>query len=99
MLPEQFNLMFSGNVWRHGHSLYRSAEEFGEWCINIFTTNKEPTMKLAEIANAVEQQRLNILKNNAARAKRLLKDEQARAKMRKAREELMKSHRLKVSLV
>ena len=48
-------------------------------------------MRLAEIANAVEQQRLKILKNNAARAKKQAKDAQAMLKMKKAREQLLKS--------
>ena len=48
-------------------------------------------MRLAEIANAVEQQRLKILKNNADRAKKLAKDAQAMLKMKKAREQLLKS--------
>ncbi len=48
-------------------------------------------MRLAEIANDVEKQRIEILKKNAERAKKLVKDEQARDKMRKAREQLMKS--------
>jgi hypothetical protein len=46
-------------------------------------------MRLAEIANDLEQRRIAILKNNAERAKKLVKDEQARDKMRKAREQLM----------
>lgn len=47
-------------------------------------------MKLEEIANDVEKQRIGILKKNAERAKKLVKDEQARDKMKKAREQLMK---------
>lgn len=50
-------------------------------------------MKLCEIVDDVEQRRLAILKNNAKRAKQLVKDAQARLKMRKAREELLKSRR------
>lgn len=50
-------------------------------------------MKLAEIANAVEQRRIALLKNNAQRAKRELKDEQARAKIKKAQDDLRKSRR------
>lgn len=48
-------------------------------------------MKLSEIANAVQQHRLNILRNNTDRAKRALKDEQARAKIKKAQDDLRKS--------
>ncbi len=48
-------------------------------------------MRLEEIANDVEKQRIQILKKNAERAKKLVKDEQARDKMRKAQEELRKS--------
>jgi len=48
-------------------------------------------MKLAEIANAVEQRRIEILKNNAKKAKRELKDAQARAKIKKAQDDLRKS--------
>ena len=40
-------------------------------------------MRLAEIANDVEQRRIEILKNNADRAKKLVKDAQARAKIKK----------------
>ena len=45
-------------------------------------------MKLSEIANDLDQRRIALLKNNAQRAKQLVKDEQARNKMRKAREQL-----------
>jgi hypothetical protein len=45
-------------------------------------------MRLAEIANSVEQRRIAILKNNAARAKKQVKDAQARYKMKKAQEQL-----------
>jgi len=45
-------------------------------------------MRLAEIANSVEQRRIAILKNNAARAKKQVKDAQARFKMKKAQEQL-----------
>ena len=48
-------------------------------------------MRLEEIANDVEKQRIQILKKNAERAKKVLKDERARDKMKKAREQLMKS--------
>jgi hypothetical protein len=48
-------------------------------------------MKLAEIANDLEQRRIEILKNNAQRAKQQVKDAQARMKMKKAQEELRKS--------
>ncbi len=47
-------------------------------------------MRLEEIANDVEKQRIEILKKNAERAKKLVKNEQARMKMKKAREQLMK---------
>lgn len=49
-------------------------------------------MKLAEVAKSVEQRRIEILKNNVDRAKRQVKDAQARAKMKKAQEQLMKLH-------
>ena len=45
-------------------------------------------MRLAEIANSVEQRRIAILKNNADRAKKQVKDAQARYKMKKAQEQL-----------
>lgn len=45
-------------------------------------------MRLAEIANTVEQRRIAILKNNADRAKKQVKDAQARYKMKKAKEQL-----------
>ena len=48
-------------------------------------------MKLSEIANDLEQRRIEILKNNAQRAKQQVKDAQARMKMKKAQEELRKS--------
>lgn len=48
-------------------------------------------MKLCEIVDDVAQRRLAILKNNAKRAKQLVKDAQARLKMKKAQEELRKS--------
>ena len=48
-------------------------------------------MKLSEIANDLEQRRIALLKNNAQRAKKAVKDEQARDKMRKAEEDLRKS--------
>jgi len=48
-------------------------------------------MKLSEIANDLEKRRIELLKNNAQRAKQLVKDAQAREKMRKAEEELRKS--------
>ncbi len=47
-------------------------------------------MRLAEIANSVEQRRIAILKNNADRAKKQVKDAQARYKMKKAQEQLNK---------
>lgn len=48
-------------------------------------------MKLAEVANDLEQRRIAILKNNAQRAKQQVKDAQARAKLKQAQEELLKS--------
>jgi hypothetical protein len=48
-------------------------------------------MKLSEIANDLEQRRIEILKYNAQRAKQQVKDAQACAKMKKAQEELRKS--------
>jgi len=48
-------------------------------------------MKLSEIANDLERRRIELLRNNAQRAKQLVKDEQARDKMRKAQEDLRKS--------
>jgi hypothetical protein len=50
-------------------------------------------MRLKEIANDLEQRRIAILKNNAQRAKQQVKDAQARAKMKKAQEDLRKSRR------
>jgi hypothetical protein len=47
-------------------------------------------MRLAEIANSVEQRRIEILKNNADRAKKLVKDAQAREKIKKGQEQLNK---------
>jgi hypothetical protein len=41
-------------------------------------------MKLAEVAKDLEQRRIEILKNNAQRAKQQVKDAQARFKMKKA---------------
>ena len=48
-------------------------------------------MKLAEIANDLEKRRIEVLKNNANRAKQQVKDAQARAKLKQAQEELRKS--------
>jgi hypothetical protein len=45
-------------------------------------------MRLAEIANDVEKRRIEILKNNADRAKKLVKDAQAREKIKKGQEQL-----------
>jgi hypothetical protein len=45
-------------------------------------------MRLAEIANDVEQRRIEILKNNADRAKKQVKDAQAREKIKKGQEQL-----------
>jgi hypothetical protein len=48
-------------------------------------------MRLKEIANDLEQRRIELLKNNAQRAKQQVKDAQARMKMKKAEEDLRKS--------
>ena len=48
-------------------------------------------MRLEEVANDIEKRRIEILKNNAQRAKQQVKDAQARAKMKRAQEELRKS--------
>ena len=50
-------------------------------------------MKLAEVANDLEQCRIELLKNNAQRAKQQVKDAQARMKIKKAEEDLRKSRR------
>jgi hypothetical protein len=50
-------------------------------------------MRLKEIAEDLEQRRIEILKNNAQRAKQRVKDAQARFKMKKAQEDLLKSRR------
>lgn len=50
-------------------------------------------MKLSEIASDLEQRRIAVLKNNAKHAKQQVKDAQARMKMKKAEEELLKSRR------
>ena len=55
-------------------------------------------MKLEEIANDLDQRRIALLKNNAQRAKQQVKDAQARAKMKKAQEELRKSREAASSL-
>jgi hypothetical protein len=55
-------------------------------------------MKLKEIANDLEQRRIEILKNNAQRAKQQVKDAQARMKMKKAQEDLLKSRTTTPSL-
>jgi phage shock protein A len=47
-------------------------------------------MRLAELAADLEQRRIAILKNNAERAKKQMKDAQARYKMKKAQEQLNK---------
>jgi hypothetical protein len=47
-------------------------------------------MRLKQIAEDVEQRRIEILKNNADRAKKQVKDAQARYKMKKAHDQLMK---------
>lgn len=48
-------------------------------------------MRLAEIADSVEQRRIEILKKNADRAKKLVKDAQAREKIKKGQEQLRNS--------
>jgi hypothetical protein len=55
-------------------------------------------MKLEEIANDLEQSRIEILKNNAQRAKQQVKDAQARMKMKKAQDDLRKSRTATSSL-
>lgn len=55
-------------------------------------------MKLSEIANDIEQRRIALLKKNAQRAKQQVKDAQARAKMKKAQEELRKSREVNSGL-
>lgn len=46
-------------------------------------------MKLREIVNDVETQRIAVLKNNSKRANQQLKDARARLKMAKAKQELL----------
>lgn len=48
-------------------------------------------MKLCEIVNDVELQRIAALKNNAKRANQQLKDARARLKMAKAKQEILKA--------
>lgn len=48
-------------------------------------------MRLKEVAMSVEQRRIAILKNNADRAKRQLKDAQARERIKKAQQNLFKT--------
>lgn len=48
-------------------------------------------MRLKEVVMSVEQRRIAILKNNAERAKRQVKDAQVRAKIKKAQDDLLKS--------
>lgn len=48
-------------------------------------------MKLCEIVNDVEMQRVAILKNNAKRANQQLKDAQARLKMARAKQAMLKA--------
>lgn len=55
-------------------------------------------MRLAEIANSVEQRRIEILKNNADRAKKLVKDAQAREKIKKGQEQLRKAQGTPLSI-
>ena len=55
-------------------------------------------MKLSEIANGLETRRIELLKNNAQRAKQQVKDAQARMKMKKAQEDLRKSRTATPSL-
>ena len=47
-------------------------------------------MRLKQLAEDLEQRRIEILKNNALRAKQQVKDAQARAKIKKAREDMRK---------
>lgn len=48
-------------------------------------------MKLCEIMNDVELQRIAVLKNNSKRANQQLKDARARLKMAKAKREMLKA--------
>lgn len=57
----------------------------------LTTSPGESIMKSEEIANDVEQRRIELRKNNARRAKRQGKDAHARMKMKKAEEDLRKS--------
>ena len=47
-------------------------------------------MRLAEIADDIEQRRIAILKNNSDRAKKQLKDAQARLKIKKGHDQLLR---------
>lgn len=48
-------------------------------------------MKLREIVNDVELQRIAALKNNAERANKQLRDARARLKLAKAKQEMLKA--------
>src|SRR5450830_1085961 len=78
---------------KHGRDLFKPPKLFHAALILSNLHNKQETtkMRLAEIANDLEQRRIEILKNNAQRVKQQVKDAQARAKMKKAQEELRKS--------
>lgn len=48
-------------------------------------------MKLREIVNDVEQQRLDVMKDNAKRANKQLKDARARLKLARAKQDMLKA--------
>ena len=48
-------------------------------------------MTLREIVNDVEEQRLAVLRDNAKRANKQLKDARARLKMARAKQEMLKA--------
>src|SRR5450759_4729127 len=78
---------------KHGKDLFKPPKLFHAALTlsNLHDQQETTKMKLAEIANDLEQRRIEILKNNAQRVKQQVKDAQARAKMKKAQEELRKS--------
>jgi len=65
---------------------------FGDWARRhkYFKQPEGNIMRLKQIAEDVEQRRIEILKNNADRAKRQVKDALARYKIKKANDQLMK---------
>jgi len=74
----------------NGFYVFRTRLEDRRICINISTPTGDTIMRLAEIAADLEQRRIAILKNSADRAKKQMKDAQARYKMKKAQEQLNK---------